>query len=110
MLPHVSQRVDYEAELVAVVGKRGKNIHISDALDHAAGHACGNEGSSRDWQFDKPSEQWFLGKSFGTFAPVGSQFVTGDEAGDPNNLKIVFRLNGQVMQSSNTPQFIFRLE
>ncbi len=110
ILPPVSERVDYEAELVVVIGKRGKDISESDALDYVAGYCCGNDVSARDWQKEKPSGQWFLGKSFDSFAPIGPQLVTKDEVGNPNNLKIESRLNGKVMQSACTSQFIYSVQ
>ena len=110
ILPNQSNRVDYEGELVVVVGKEGRDIPEEFAMNYVAGYCCGNDVSARDWQKDKPAGQWFLGKSFDTFAPVGPCFVTADEVVDPNNLKIETRLNGQVMQSSNTSCFIFKID
>ena len=110
VIPSVSKRVDYEGELVVVIGQEGRDIPEDCAMDYVAGYCCGNDVSARDWQKDKPAGQWFLGKSFDTFAVVGPCFVTSDEVGDPNNLKIETRLNGQTMQSSNTDRFIFRIE
>ncbi|MCF0234838.1 MAG: fumarylacetoacetate hydrolase family protein, partial [Thermoguttaceae bacterium] len=70
-LPPVSDRVDYEGELVVVIGKTGKDIAREDAMDYVAGYCCGNDVSARDWQKGKPAGQWLLGKSFDTFAPIG---------------------------------------
>ncbi len=106
-LPGVSRRVDYEAELVLVIGKQGRDIAEENALEHVAGYCCGNDVSARDWQKEKPAGQWFLGKTFDTFAPTGPYLVTADEIGDPGNLELTLRLNGRVMQHSNTNQFIF---
>jgi 2-keto-4-pentenoate hydratase/2-oxohepta-3-ene-1,7-dioic acid hydratase in catechol pathway len=106
-LPKVGAHVDYEAELVAVIGVGGKNISRGAALDHVAGYACGHDVSARDWQKDKPGGQWLLGKSFDGFAPLGPELVTADEVGNPHELDIRLRLNGQVMQDSNTAQLIF---
>ncbi len=107
MLPKVSTQVDYEAELVVVIGRGGRNIAEADALKHVAGYCVGNDVSARDWQLEKPGKQWLLGKSFDTFAPFGPEFVTADEVGDAGNLRIQLRLNGQTMQDSSTSQFIF---
>jgi 2-keto-4-pentenoate hydratase/2-oxohepta-3-ene-1,7-dioic acid hydratase in catechol pathway len=107
VLPRVSSEVDYEAELVAVIGLGGRNIVKADALTHVAGYCCGNDVSARDWQQRKPGGQWLLGKSFDTFAPVGPALVTADEIPDSSALGIQLRLNGQVMQQSNTAQLIF---
>lgn len=109
-LPKVSNRVDYEGELVVVIGKDGKDIPRSEAMDYVAGYCCGNDVSARDWQKDKPGGQWFLGKSFDSFAPIGPTFVTADEVGDPNALKIETRLNGETVQSGNTSDFIFPID
>ena len=109
VLPAVSQAVDYEAELVAVIGPGGKNIAIEKALDHVAGYCPGHDVSARDWQLEKPSKQWLLGKSFDTFAPFGPELVTSDEVENPANLRISFRLNGQTLQNSNTNQLIFSI-
>jgi 2-keto-4-pentenoate hydratase/2-oxohepta-3-ene-1,7-dioic acid hydratase in catechol pathway len=106
-LPSVSQEVDYEAELVAVIGLGGRSIPRDRALAHVAGYTCGNDVSARDWQKNKPSRQWLLGKSFDTFAPCGPVFVTADEVGDAEKLRIQLRLNGQTMQDSSTSQFIY---
>jgi 2-keto-4-pentenoate hydratase/2-oxohepta-3-ene-1,7-dioic acid hydratase in catechol pathway len=95
--------VDYEAELVIVIGKEAKNIGEAEAGDHILGYTCGNDVSARDCQLKKDS-QWARGKSFDTFAPIGPWITTGIE---PDNLKISLTLNGQVMQSSSTSDLIF---
>jgi len=106
-LPKVSDRVDYEAELVVVIGKRGRDIARQDAYDYVAGYCCGNDVSARDWQKGKPARQWLLGKTFDTFAPLGPELVLKDEVPNPMQLDIKLRLNGDVMQDSNTRQCIF---
>ncbi len=107
VLPPISQKVDYEAELVVVIGQGGRNIPEQSALDHVAGYTCGHDVSARDWQLEKPGNQWLLGKTFDTFAPIGPYLVTADEVPEPENLDIALRLNGETMQSSNTRHFIF---
>lgn len=109
VLPPVSEQVDYEAELVIVIGRGGRFIPKERAGEHVAGYTCGHDVSARDWQLHKPGKQWLCGKSFDTFAPVGPMLVTADEL-DPNNLPIRLRLNGEVMQDSNTREFIFKVE
>ena len=109
-LPKVSQQVDYEAELVAVIGRRGRDISRAAAYDVIAGYCPGHDVSARDWQTGKPSRQWLLGKTFDTFAPCGPALVTRDEVPDPCNLAVRFRLNGETMQNSNTNQFIFPVD
>jgi 2-keto-4-pentenoate hydratase/2-oxohepta-3-ene-1,7-dioic acid hydratase in catechol pathway len=110
VLPPVSKEVDYEAELVAVIGVGGRNIPRAQAAQHVAGYCCGNDISARDWQIRKPGGQWLLGKSFDTFAPIGPVLVTADEVPDPGNLKIQLRLNGSVMQDSTTARWLFSLD
>ncbi|HEX4070601.1 MAG TPA: fumarylacetoacetate hydrolase family protein, partial [Planctomycetaceae bacterium] len=106
----VSQKVDYEAELVVVLGRRGKNIPAADAGSYIAGYMNGNDVSARDWQTEKPGKQWFLGKSPDTFAPTGPYFVTADEVPDSRKLPVRLRLNGQTMQDSTTAELIFGVE
>ena len=108
-LPAISDQVDYEAELVVVIGKRGRDISESNAMSHVFGYTCGNDISSRDWQKGRPGGQWLVGKTFDTFCPIGPWIVTADEIGDPHSLGIQMRLNGQVMQDSNTSQMIFSI-
>ncbi len=110
LLPPVATQVDYEAELVVVIGRRGRNIPVEEAGEYIAGYCCGNDVSARDWQLHKPGGQWLLGKSFDTFAPVGPALVSPDELPRPLHLSIQLRLNGQVMQSSNTRHLVFSPE
>jgi 2-keto-4-pentenoate hydratase/2-oxohepta-3-ene-1,7-dioic acid hydratase in catechol pathway len=107
VLPSVSKEVDYEAELVFVIGKRGRNVKESDALGHVAGYMVGHDVSARDWQLKKEGKQWMVGKTFDTFAPTGPALVTAGEVPDPHRLPIRLRLNGETMQDSNTSQMIF---
>ena len=107
VLPRLSSKVDYEAELVVVIGARGRHIPKEKALEHVAGYTCGNDVSARDWQAHKPGGQWLLGKSFDSFAPLGPELVTADEVGDAGNLAIRLSINGRTMQDSRTSQLIF---
>ena len=109
-LPAISSQVDYEAELVVVVGKTAKNVQPEQARDYIAGYCCGHDVSARDWQKGKPGKQWLLGKTFDSFAPLGPWLVTADEIQDPHNLGIKLRLNGTTMQDSNTSQLIFKID
>ena len=109
VLPSVSQEVDYEAELVIVVGKRGRNVRSAEAMSYVAGYTIGHDVSARDWQLKKEGKQWMVGKTFDTFAPIGPVIVTPDELPDPHQLPIRLRLNGQTMQDSNTGQMIFNV-
>jgi len=110
VLPKLSHEVDYEAELVVVIGRGGRHIPEAQVRQHIAGYCCGNDVSARDWQLRKPGGQWLLGKSFDTFAPFGPALVTADEVPNPNSLPIQLRLNGRVIQQSYTSQLIFPVE
>jgi 2-keto-4-pentenoate hydratase/2-oxohepta-3-ene-1,7-dioic acid hydratase in catechol pathway len=110
ILPKVSQKVDFEAELVLVIGKGGRDIPRAQAMSHLAGLTVGHDVSARDWQLEKDGKQWLMGKTFDTFAPIGPYIVTMDEAGDPHELAIKLRLNGHTMQDSSTRQMIFRAD
>jgi 2-keto-4-pentenoate hydratase/2-oxohepta-3-ene-1,7-dioic acid hydratase in catechol pathway len=110
VLPSVSQQVDYEAELVVVIGRRGRDIARERAMEYVAGYMVGHDVSARDWQLNKPGKQWLAGKTFDTFAPVGPELVTREEVPDPHALGIRLRLNGRTMQDSTTAQLIFRVD
>ena len=109
-LPAISSEVDYEAELVVVIGRRAIRVPESRAMEYVAGYTVGNDVSARDWQLKKPGGQWVLGKSFSSFAPIGPALVTREEIADPHSLAIDLTLNGQQMQSSSTSQLIFRID
>ncbi len=101
------QEYDYEAELVAVIGKPARNVSEAKALDYVFGYTCGNDLSTRDLQFAR-SNQWLLSKTFDSFAPVGPCVVTAD-ALDPNDLAISSVVNGELRQDSRTSDMIFSL-
>ncbi|MGD9472435.1 MAG: fumarylacetoacetate hydrolase family protein [Novosphingobium sp.] len=106
VLPKVSEQLDWEAELVAVLSRGGKNIAQADALSHVAGYSVFNDASIRDYQLRTP--QWTAGKNFDDTGAFGPWLVTPDEVpAGASGLKIECRLNGQVMQSSNTGNLIF---
>jgi len=102
--PRASDAVDWEAELVFVIGKRGRHITADDAMAHVAGYMCGNDISVRDWQFHAAT--WTMGKGFDTHGPIGPWLVTTDEV-DGGNLGIRTYVNGVLKQESNTQQLIF---
>jgi len=104
---HVSTQVDYEGELAIVIGKSCRNATRENALDHVLGYTVANDVSARDWQKDWGGSQWCRGKSFDTFAPMGPWLVTSDEIPDPNRLRITTRVNGEILQDSNTADMIF---
>ena len=104
--PKVSVQFDYEAELVAVIGKGGRYISKERALEHVAGYSVFNEGSIRDYQLR--TNQWTLGKNFDASGSFGPEFVTADELpAGASGLRIQCRLNGQVLQDANTKDMIF---
>jgi 2-keto-4-pentenoate hydratase/2-oxohepta-3-ene-1,7-dioic acid hydratase in catechol pathway len=108
VVPKVAQKVDYEAELVVVIGKTGKHIpNSAEAFEYVGGYTCGHDVSARDWQFRGEEKQWIIGKTFDTFAPIGPVLVTADEIPDPHRLQVQLRLNGTTLQNSNTKEFIF---
>lgn len=104
-LPAVAGETDYEVELVAVIGKRGRHISERDAASHVFGYCVGNDVSVRDWQMRTP--QWVLGKSFDTHAPFGPWITTADELGDPHRLGIRCTVNGEPRQTASTSQMCF---
>jgi len=108
-LPPISSEVDYEAELVVVIGKVARRVAVESALSHVAGYTCGHDVSARDWQKGRPGGQWLLGKSFDTFAPLGPVFVTADEIPDPSNLTVRMYLGDEKVQDSTTAQLIFSI-
>jgi len=102
-----SDEVDYECELVVVIGKRCKNVSRADALQYVLGYTCGNDVSARDWQKRRSGGQWCRAKSFDTFAPLGPCLVTPDEIPNPNQLRIRTLVNDEVLQENNTSDMIF---
>jgi 2-keto-4-pentenoate hydratase/2-oxohepta-3-ene-1,7-dioic acid hydratase in catechol pathway len=101
-LPEGIGHVDAEAELAVVIGETAKGVSEADALSVVAGYTCANDVSARDAQFG--DVQWFRGKGFDTFCPVGPQIVQLD---DPSDVSVVQRLNGEVLQSQRTSSLIF---
>ena len=106
----VAFKFDYETELLIVIGKAARNVTEADALDYVAGYCTANDFSARDLQLELPSVQWMIGKTLDNFAPIGPYFVSADLVGDPNNLKLETRVNGEVRQSWNTNDFIFNTQ
>ena len=96
---------DYEAELVAIIGKPARNVSEEEALDYVFGYTCGNDLSTRDLQFAR-SNQWLLSKTFDHFAPIGPCVVTADSI-DGNDLAISSVVNGELRQNSRTSDMIF---
>jgi len=107
VIPTVTEQVDYEAEFAVVIGRTASRVSEAEALDYVAGYTIFNDVSARDYQ--KRGSQWFLGKSFDTFGPLGPTLVTPDEVPDPQNLELSLTLNGQEMQHTNTGNMIFSI-
>ena len=107
VLPKNSTQPDYEAEFAVVIGKGGRHIPEERWREHVFGYTIFNDVSARDFQM--ATSQWMIGKTFDTFAPIGPAIVTADEIDDPHNLDISLTLSGEVMQSSNTRNLIFKV-
>jgi acylpyruvate hydrolase len=104
--PSVSETLDYEAELVAVIGRRAKHVKAADALAYVAGYACFNDGSIREFQ--RRTSQWDMGKNFDRTGGFGPWMVSADELPPgAKGLHIESRLNGKVLQSDNTANMMF---
>ncbi len=101
----VTKKVDFEAELAVIIGRRISCVSESEALGAVFGYTCANDVSARDLQFG--DGQWVRGKSLDTFCPLGPWIVTADDIPDSQALDISCRVNGEIMQSSNTGQMIF---
>ena len=106
-VPRVSDRVDYEAELVVVVGRRGRHVTEEDAMEYVAGYTLMNDVSIRDFQMQ--TSQWTAGKIFHRSTPVGPMLVSADEIPDPHRLDIELSVNGTTLQRSNTAEMIFKV-
>ena len=104
----VSNELDWEVELAAIVGTPGRDISEDRASEHVFGYTIGNDVSVRDVQ-RRHGGQWFKGKSFDSHAPLGPWIVTADELGDPHTLRITLRVNGVTKQDSNTRFMVFRI-
>jgi len=105
--PSFVNKLDYEAELAIIIGKKAKSISKEEANQHIFGYTCFNDISARDIQFK--DKQWTRGKGFDTFAPIGPCITTTDQIGDPTNLKIQTRVNGTTRQDSTTGNMIFNV-
>jgi 2-keto-4-pentenoate hydratase/2-oxohepta-3-ene-1,7-dioic acid hydratase in catechol pathway len=101
-------RTDYEAELAIIIKDRVKNLSPENAMDHILGFTCFNDISQRNLQKGDKSG-WYRGKSLDTFGPIGPVIVSPEDIGDPQDLDIQCRLNGSVVQSSNTRHMIFSI-
>ena len=109
VIPKGSKKTDWEVELAVIIGKKASYVSEIDAMDHVFGYVLHNDVSERAYQLEH-SGQWVKGKSCDSFAPVGPFIATSDEIKDPNNLDLWLKLNGEVMQKSNTSDFIFNIQ
>jgi 5-carboxymethyl-2-hydroxymuconate isomerase len=101
----VTERVDWEVELAAVIGRTARDVAVEDALDHVYGYTVANDVSARDLQ--QSDGQWVRAKSLDTFCPLGPVLVTADEIPDPQALHLVCRVNGEVVQDATTDLMVF---
>ena len=109
VIPKGSEKTDWEVELAVVIGQKASYVSESEALNHVAGYVLHNDVSERAFQLER-SGQWVKGKSCDSFAPIGPFIATPDEIGDPNNLNLWLKLNGEEMQNSSTSDFIFNIQ
>lgn len=107
IIPPVTAKVDYEAELAVVIGRSCRHVSKAQALDVVAGYTIFNDVSARDYQ--NRTTQWMLGKSFDTFGPMGPALVSADEIPDPQQLDLWLTLNGLELQRTNTGHMIFSI-
>lgn len=107
VLSAATSKVDYEAELAFIIGRRAKQVAESEALAYVAGYTIFNDVSARDYQLR--TSQWTLGKSFDTFGPIGPALVTRDEVPDPHALGIRLRIGDELLQDSNTRNMVFQV-
>ncbi len=107
-LPRMTSEVHHEVELVAMIGRQGKNIPVESSLDHVAAYAVGLDMTARDIQLNakKKGNPWSVAKGFDTFAPLG-EFVSAFEAGDPNEISISLTVNGNIRQDGHAQDMIF---
>jgi 2-keto-4-pentenoate hydratase/2-oxohepta-3-ene-1,7-dioic acid hydratase in catechol pathway len=105
VLPPEATHVDAEAELCVEIGRGGRRIPETSALEHVRGYRCANDISARNIQYAE--SQWLRAKGFDTFCPLSSELVPVSELGDGSGLRVVQRLNGEVLQDGNTSDLIF---
>lgn len=106
VIPKNSEKTDWEVELAIVIGKKTSYVSKENAMDYVAGYVLHNDYSERAFQLEHEG-QWVKGKSCDTFAPLGPFMATKDEITDPHSLRLWLKLNGKMMQDSNTSDFIF---
>ena len=108
MIPRGSEKTDWEVEMAVVIGEKASYVEKADAMKHVAGYVLHNDVSERAFQLEKGG-QWVKGKSADTFAPLGPWLVTADEIPDPHKLDLWLKVNGQLLQNSNTSDLVFSI-
>lgn len=108
IIPKNSVKTDWEVELAFVIGRKAQYVTVENAMQHVAGYVLHNDISEREFQLERGG-QWVKGKSADTFAPLGPYLVTTDEIPNPNNLNLWLKLNGTLMQNSNTDDMVFEI-
>lgn len=108
IIPKNSAKTDWEVELAIIIGKKASYVSEENSMDYIAGYALHNDYSERAFQIER-NGQWVKGKSADTFAPLGPFMATKDEIKDPNNLSLWLKVNGELLQNSNTNDMIFRV-
>jgi len=108
MLPREGDKTDWEVELAVVIGKKASYVPLNKAMDYVGGYMLHNDISERGFQLER-SGQWVKGKSCDTFAPLGPFMATPDEIDDPHNLNLWLKRNGELLQNSNTSDFVFNI-
>jgi 2-keto-4-pentenoate hydratase/2-oxohepta-3-ene-1,7-dioic acid hydratase in catechol pathway len=108
VIPKGSTKTDWEVELAVVIGKKASYVSEEDAMKHVAGYVLHNDYSEREFQIER-SGQWVKGKSCDSFAPLGPFIATKDEIKAPHNLNLWLKVNGEMLQDSNTADFVFNI-
>ncbi|MGB5437387.1 MAG: fumarylacetoacetate hydrolase family protein [Maribacter sp.] len=108
IIPKGSTKTDWEVELAVVIGKKASYVSQKEAMDHVAGYVLHNDYSEREFQLEREG-QWVKGKSCDTFAPLGPFIATKDEIKDPHTLNLWLKVNGEILQNSNTSDFVFNI-
>lgn len=108
IIPRNSVKTDWEVELAFVIGKKASYVDEAEAMDYVAGYILHNDYSEREFQLER-SGQWVKGKSNDTFAPLGPFMATKDEIADPHNLRLWLKVNGEMLQDSNTDDMVFKI-
>jgi len=107
--PPTTEQLDWEVEMVIVIGKKGFEVDEGSAMDYVYGYTTGNDLSAREWQLHRNGGQWMIGKGMNGFAPIGPSIVSKDEIADPQKLRVWCKVNGETKQDSNTSEMVFNV-